>query len=67
MHSCKLTKDTLKILRCERRKTFKVCLAFYNIMHERVKLALWGNNQDLLWKIRACMRYNEKRERKFSK
>ena len=32
-----MAKHNLKILRCEHRKIFKVCLAFYNIMHERVK------------------------------
>ena len=33
-----MAKHTLKILRCLHRKTFKVCLAIYNIMHERVYL-----------------------------
>ena len=32
-----MAKHTLKILRCEQRKIFKVVWPFYNIMHERVK------------------------------
>ena len=32
-----MVKHTLKILRCEHCKNLKVCLAFFNIMHERVK------------------------------
>ena len=32
-----MAKHTLKILRCSHSKIFKVCLAIYNIMHERVK------------------------------
>ena len=32
-----MAKHTLKILRCEHCKNLKVCLAFFNIMHERVK------------------------------
>ena len=35
---CKMAKHTLKILRYEHRKIFKVCIwPFYNIMHERIK------------------------------
>ena len=29
-----MVKDSLKILRCEHRKIFKVCLAIFNIMDE---------------------------------
>ena len=32
-----MAKHTLKILRCEHRKIFKVCLAILQIMHEKVK------------------------------
>ena len=32
-----MAKHALKILRYEHCKIFKVCLAIYNIMHERVK------------------------------
>ena len=31
-----MAKHTLKILRCEHRKIFKVCLAILQYMHERV-------------------------------
>ena len=32
----KMIKHTLKILRCARRKIFKVCWPFFNIIHEKV-------------------------------
>ena len=45
-----MAKHTLKILRCEHHKIFKVCLAIYNIMYERVKqlyVAHVGRAQDI--------------------
>ena len=35
-----MTKLALKILWCSRCNIFKVCLPFFNIMHERFKISL---------------------------
>ena len=35
-----MVKYTLKILQCENRKLFKVCLTIFNIMHEKFKRVL---------------------------
>ena len=55
-----LTMSTLKILRCEHRKSFKVCLPFYNIMHERVKMLcqILGHSKICTEKKKNNMYYN---------
>ena len=49
-----MVKHTLKILRCEHRKIFKVCLAIYNIMHERVN-ATNGNQKKYFFKMEVSL------------
>ena len=41
-----MAKHTLKILRCEHRRIFKLCWPFYTIMHERVK----GTSRDHIYR-----------------